>query len=377
MGAAQPSRESPPKWTVAIFQSLLDALPDAVLMAKQAATIVVANNQAVRMFGYNRDELIGRPIESLVPSKLLGRQASDLETYFRDPFVLPNGISLEVFAQRCDGTDFPAVINLNPVTTEAGTFVILMIRETAYRRARDSKESEVVPHEMREGEAHFHLAAESAPVMTWMSRMDMLRTYFSESWLDFTGRSLDQESGNGWEEGIHPDDLQRCLNIYTQAFYRREEFTMEYRLLRRDGEYRWIYEKGMPRSNADHSFAGYTGSCVEMTGVKRMEEALRQKELDLQESQRLAGVGSWHWRAGNERATWTEELYRIAGRDPSSPAPTYKEHSTLFTSESWDRLSRAIQAAMRGENSRRTGFGDGSPRWHDAMGPSPRRSATR
>jgi PAS domain S-box-containing protein len=234
---------------------------------------------------------------------------------------------------------------------------------------------------MREGEAHFHLAAESAPVMTWMSRMDMLRTYFSESWLDFTGRSLDQESGNGWEEGIHPDDLQRCLNIYTQAFYRREEFTMEYRLLRRDGEYRWIYEKGMPRSNADHSFAGYTGSCVEMTGVKRMEEALRQKELDLQESQRLAGVGSWHWRAGNERATWTEELYRIAGRDPSSPAPTYKEHSTLFTSESWDRLSRAIHGAMRGETPGELDLEmvrpDGTTRWVRVRGEAQRDNSGR
>jgi PAS domain S-box-containing protein len=346
-------------------------------MAKQAAKIVAANNQAERMFGCSRDELIGKSVESLVPSKLFSRRSTDLETYFRDPFVLPNGISLELSARRSDGTDFPAVINLNPVITEAGTFVLLSIREaTAHYRLRDLKESENFVHEIRESEARFQLAAESAPVMVWMSGMDMLRTYFDESWLDYTGRTLEQETGNGWEEGIHPDDLQRCSNIYGQAFYRREEFRLEYRLLRRDGEYRWVLEKAVPRFNADHSFAGYIGSCVEMTEVKRMEEALRQKEMDLLESQRLASVGSWHWRVGDERVTWTEELYRIAGRDPSSPTPNYKEHSSLFTAESWDKLSRAVQGAMRGGRPEELDLEmvrpDGSTRWVRVRGEAKR-----
>jgi len=257
------------------------------------------------------------------------------------------GIGLELVARRNDGTEFPADINLSPVTTEAGTFVISAIRDaTALHRSRELKELETVQRETHESEVRFQLAADFAPVMIWVSGTNKLCTYFNKPWLDFTGRSLDQERGNGWTERVHPDDFQRCLDTYTLAFDRREEFKMEYRLKRRDGEYRWILDRGIPRFNAGHSFAGYIGSCVDVTEVKWIEEALRQKEMDLLEAQRLAGVGSWRWFATNDTLTWSQELYRIAGRDPALPAPTYKEHSSLFTAESWDRLSHAIEEGL-------------------------------
>jgi PAS domain S-box-containing protein len=348
VGTAQPFRDLPLKWTDAGFQSLLDALPDAVVIVNQAGEIVVANAQAEKIFKYTCEELIGRSIEWLIPPRFRDRHALDLENYFRDPQLRPMGAGLDLFAQRNDGADFPVEINLSPITTEAGTFVISTIRDTtALQRLRELKEMETVLREIHESEARFQLAADFAPVMIWMSGTNKLCTYFNEPWLEFTGRSLDQERGNGWTEGVYPDDLQRCLNTYTQAFDRREEFKMEYRLRGHDGEYRWIFDKGIPRFNADHSFAGYIGSCVEVTEVKRMEEALRQKEKDLLEAQRLAGVGSWQWHVGNDAVIWSEELYRIAGRDPALPVPTYKEHSTLFTAESWDRLSRAVAEALR------------------------------
>jgi PAS domain S-box-containing protein len=306
----------------------------------------------------------------------------DLEQYFRDPHVRPAGIGLELFAQRSDGTDFPAEINLSPLTTDTGTFVITAIRDaTALHRFRELKESEAVLREIYENEARFQLAADFAPVMIWVSGTDKLCTYFNEAWLNFTGRSLEQERGNGWAQGVHPDDLQRCLNVYTQAFDRRDKFKTEYRLRRHDGEYQWIFEKGLPRFNADHSFAGYIGSCVEMTGVKRMEETLRQKEMDLLESQRLAGVGSWHWCAGNDTVTWSEELYRITGRDPALPAPTLKEHSSLFTAESWDRLSRALEGASRAGTPEEFDLEmvrpDGTTRWVRVRGEAQRDNAGR
>src|ERR1700740_3625363 len=95
--------------------------------------------------------------------------------------------------------------------------------------------------QLRESEERFRLVANTAPVMIWMSGIDKLCTYFNRGWLEFTGRSLDQELGNGWAEGVHPDDLEKCLQTYTGAFDRRERFQMEYRLRRHDGEYRWIF----------------------------------------------------------------------------------------------------------------------------------------
>jgi PAS domain S-box-containing protein len=127
---------------------------------------------------------------------------------------------------------------------------------------------------LRESEERFRLVANTAPVMIWMSGVDKLRTYFNRPWLEFTGRSLDAESADGWDEGIHPEDLKQCLDIYSKAFDRHEPFQMEYRLRRSDGEYRWIFDSGVPRFSAEASFVGYIGSAIDITERKLAEGAL-------------------------------------------------------------------------------------------------------
>jgi PAS domain S-box-containing protein len=128
---------------------------------------------------------------------------------------------------------------------------------------------------LRESEERFRTIANSAPVMIWMSGTDKLRTYFNKPWLEFTGRTMEAELGNGWAEGVHPDDLENCTDAYSQSVDRREPFRMEYRLKRHDGEYRWIIDIAVPRLNADGSSAGYIGSCVDDTDRRLAEEALR------------------------------------------------------------------------------------------------------
>jgi PAS domain S-box-containing protein len=127
--------------------------------------------------------------------------------------------------------------------------------------------------------------------MIWMSGTDKLCTYFNKPWLDFTGRSIDRELGNGWGEGVDPEDLQRCLDTYIQSFDRRQEFRMEYRLRRHDGEYRWVLDIGVPRFNADGSFAGYIGSCIDVTEQRRAEEQLHQAQAELAHVTRAVAMG--------------------------------------------------------------------------------------
>jgi PAS domain S-box-containing protein len=144
-----------------------------------------------------------------------------------------------------------------------------------------------VERSLQESEARFRTMANSAPVLLWMSGTDKLCTFFNQGWLVFTGRTMEQELGHGWAEGVHPDDLNQCLEIYQSAFDARQPFEMEYRLRRHDGEYRWVFDAGAPRTAPNGEFLGYIGSCLDITDRKGAEDSNRA----LAHVQRLAIVG--------------------------------------------------------------------------------------
>jgi PAS domain S-box-containing protein len=144
---------------------------------------------------------------------------------------------------------------------------------------------------LRESEARFRAMADTAPVMIWMSGTDRLCTFFNKGWLDFTGRSLEQELGNGWAESVHREDVDRCIGIYINSFDTRRSFTMEYRLRRRDGEYRWVLDSGAPRFASDGTFLGYIGSCIDITEHKRAEVEARKHRDELAHLSRVAIMG--------------------------------------------------------------------------------------
>jgi PAS domain S-box-containing protein len=138
--------------------------------------------------------------------------------------------------------------------------------------SRDITKRKIAEEELRESEGRFRAVADAAPVLIWMSGPDKLCTFFNKGWLEFTGRAIDQELGSGWTEGVHAEDRHRCLGIYERAFDAREPFTMEYRLRRSDGEYRWVLVSGTPRFAPDGAFLGYIGSCIDITERKLAEE---------------------------------------------------------------------------------------------------------
>ena len=141
----------------------------------------------------------------------------------------------------------------------------------------DITERKSADEALRESEARFHTMADTAPVMIWMAGTDKLCTFFNKGWLDFTGRTLEQELGNGWTEGVHREDFDRCLEVYANSFNARQEFTMEYRLRRYDGEYCWVLDHGVPRFESDGKFVGYIGTAIDITESKRAEKTLEKE----------------------------------------------------------------------------------------------------
>ncbi len=156
------------------------------------------------------------------------------------------------------------------------------LRENLERQVSDrTAELSSTVDQLRESEQRFRNMADTAPVMIWVSDTDKLRTFFNKTWLTFTGRSTEEEHGAGWSKGVHPDDLERCLGIYTSAFDGRRDFKMDYRLRRADGEYRWVLSSGIPRFAPSGAFAGYIGSTIDITDLKRIqEEALSKQKLE-------------------------------------------------------------------------------------------------
>lgn len=120
--------------------------------------------------------------------------------------------------------------------------------------------------------------ANASPVLFWSSRPDKECKWFNQRWLDFTGRGMEQERGIGWLENIHPDDVERFWAAYAGAFDRRQPFAVEWRLRRRDGQYRWLLNHGMPRYDADGYFLGYIGSCLDITEQKQLNQRLAASE---------------------------------------------------------------------------------------------------
>jgi PAS domain S-box-containing protein len=273
------------KWAEWRGLSLLEAVPDAILIIDQEANIVVANLQAEKLVGYGREELIGRSVKTIIPARLWAGNMQHDQILFDEPRVRPlNG--LQLFVSRKDATEIPVEITFKPITNREDKLIVCAIRDATDRRHADGlKILDAVLRESRESDERFGLLADSAPALIWMSDGDKLCTYVNKRWLDLTGRSIDCELGEGWSEGIHPDDLRSRQDTYARAFGCQEEFRTEYRLRRHDGEYRWILDIGVPRFDHDHSFVGYIGIGIDVTDHKLAEATLAHVSRKLIEAQ--------------------------------------------------------------------------------------------
>ena len=225
--------------------------------------------------------------------------------------------------------------------------------------------------ELRESESRFRIVADAAPVLIWMSGVDKLCTFFNKPWLGFTGRSMEQELGNGWADGVHADDLQKCFKTYTEAFDARQLFVMQYRLRRNDGEYRWVSDQGVPRYDARGKFAGYIGSCVDVTELVNKDAALRESEERMRLAVDAANLRIWEWDLGNNEV-WATNARRSLLGWPASGKVTFDDFISQVHPEDRDRIRETIDTAIHEgkdfDSEYRLVLPDGIVRWMATRG---------
>jgi len=259
-----------------VFQKIFENIPVMIVLMDQGGRHELVNPEWKRRTGWTLKELREQGLDVFAEA-------------FPDP-QYRQMVMDDIAASTGEWTDLKVRARDGRVVDVAATFVHLS-DGSSFFIGRDITERKRAEAEVRESEARFRLVADSAPVMIWMSGIDKLCTYFNKPWLDFTGRSIDRELGNGWAEGVDPEDLQKSLETYIQFFDRREAFKMEYRLRRHDGEFRWVLDTGVPRFNPDGSFAGYIGSCIDVTEQRLAQEHLHQAQEDLARVTRVVSMG--------------------------------------------------------------------------------------
>ncbi|MBM4181525.1 MAG: diguanylate cyclase [Betaproteobacteria bacterium] len=227
-------------------------------------------------------------------------------------------------------------------------------------------------HSLEESDSRFRDMANTLPSLIWLAGPDKRCTFFNRAWLTFTGRTLEQEMGDGWTIGVHPDDLQACLQTYTDSFDARLPFEMKYRLRHASGEYRWIVDSGTPRYGPEGEFRGYFGHCLDITEMQRLTEALEEGRERYAVAQRAARIASLDWNVETNLPQWSDEIDAMLGYPAGGFPRTLEAFLDRVHPEDRAAVQHAMQAAVRQERiyaiEHRILLPDGGVRWLAEVG---------
>jgi diguanylate cyclase (GGDEF)-like protein/PAS domain S-box-containing protein len=252
-----------------LFKQLFDLSPNPTWLI-EGNRFVECNDAAFQTLGYaSRDDLLNVHPSQLSPSVQADGQDSYVKAEQLFEITRTQGWhQFEWLHSKADGTGVIADVTLTNIELEGKSVI--------YCVWRDITEQRLAERALRESEQLYRDVTDNGQALIWLAGLDKGCFYFNRPWLRFTGRTLEQEYGNGWAEGVHPDDFERCLAIYVEAFDLHERFSMVYRLRRHDGVYRWILDDGAPRFDGNNAFIGYVGHCLDITEQKNVEEQVRE-----------------------------------------------------------------------------------------------------
>jgi len=256
-----------------LFLNLLDNSSDAVQVTLESGQLFYVNRTASERLGIDPKNAQKYKITDYVNNfKTLDSWKKHVDELKKCDIITTEGININ----QKTGNKFPVEVQVKYVVINSTGYIIA--------NSRDISDRKLANEALKESETRFRHMADSSPVLIWTAGLNTLCDYFNQTWLDFTGRTIEQEMGNGWSVSVHPDDLQHCINTYIDSFNARIRFSMEYRLKHADGQYHWLLDIGNPRFTPEGLFIGYIGSCVDITEIKNIEKTLRYQTMALDQS---------------------------------------------------------------------------------------------
>lgn len=255
------------------FRNFLDTVTNIAVQSYNADCIITYwNKSSEDIYGYTSKEAIGQNIADLIfPDELIEPFKKAVKEMHRSGIGHPAG---ELLLKRKDGTRISVYSN-HSIVKQSGK------EPEFYCIDIDLTERKRVEAALKESEKHFRTLADSGQALIRTSGLDKRTTYFNQPWYNFTGRTLEQETGNGWIKSIHPDDVKRYLDTFETAFVQGGKYSLIYRLLNANGEYRWLQDVGSPRFNSSGDFIGYIGHSLDITDLKRMQDAVEKRIIAL------------------------------------------------------------------------------------------------
>ena len=333
--------------------AILETAMDGFWLADMQGRLREVNETYCRMSGYSKEELLSMCISDIEITETpddTAKYIQKVKTKGEDRFKSRH--------RRKDGTVFYVEVSVQFKQIEDGRMISFL---------RDITESIHSEEIQRESEQTYRTLADSGHTLVWTSGTDTHCNYFNRVWLEFTGRTLEQETGNGWQAGVHPDDAERCIKIYSAAFNMRQDFSMEYRLRRHDGEYRWIVDDGIVRYNSNGDFIGYIGHCYDITERKRAEEALRVSEYQYRHLIETLPDGVYKSSHSGKFIEINPAMVKILGYDTKDELMNIDIKKQLYFNEG-DRESVTLDEDLNERSVYRLRKKDGTEVWVEDQG---------
>jgi two-component system, cell cycle sensor histidine kinase and response regulator CckA len=299
----------------------LNAAANGIVITDRSGSVVWANSAFSTLTGYTLAEAAGKNPRDLLKS------GQHEPVFYRQMWetILAGGVWRgELINRRKDGSCYPEDMTITPVRGIAGeiTHFIAIKQDLTDRRQAESA--------LRASEQEFRSLAESMPQIVWVTRPDGWNIYFNQQWVDYTGLTLEQSYGHGWSIPFHPDDRPRAWAAWQNATQNDTTYSVECRLRRADGAYRWWLVRGAPLRDASGKILKWFGTCTDIEELKQAAIALTQSEAEQRQlarslalAQEVGNVGSWETDFATQAVGWSEQNHRIFETTPDVFQPTH------------------------------------------------------